>query len=450
MKLTEKKYKELSKPHLKGRKNTKDAYHGFLEYIDIKNIKNEISKNDFENFDKYFLDFADLEFGNETGIRFNFLPQTKLDLLKRSGGYCAICGCLTIFPFDGDNNGTLTIAAACHIHPASPNGPRADIEYRTANPEKISMITNGLWACVTCHYVIDKDVDKYTVEYLTQIKNKHEITIKKLLINKLDIRKVIDNFETINDSRYIQIKKDDYEKHDDLKKTLDDLKDDHIKLFRDFKDVEKESIKNAPLFTTLKSFMDKKKEEFGDGDLGLHMTRDRLDLYIDIEQDNRSIEEVEKHYGDKLSKTFIYDKTYTKVVEHVKKNILVQSVINNQKDLEFFLVNKTDDRIIAVKDLGFNIKNHDENSLTLYLKGLDVEGIIEIQMVNINKNENWFRIEDTGLFLTLFSFILYLDDFELHTSSLMVRYKNKIYPIDFSKIVKYNNGKYEIIKSEII
>lgn len=129
---------------------------------------------------------------------------------------------------------------------------------------------------------------------------------------------------------------------------------------------------------------------------------------------------------------------------------MVQSVINNQKDLEFFLVNKTDDRIIAVKDLGFNIKNHDENSLTLYLKGLDVEGIIEIQMVNINKNENWFRIEDTGLFLTLFSFILYLDDFELHTSSLMVRYKNKIYPIDFSKIVKYNNGKYEIIKSEII
>lgn len=205
MKITEKKYKELTKNYMKSKKYSykKEYYDNFIEYVEIKRLESVIKDNNYEKFENVFLDFAEIQFDK----RLNFSKETKLDLLKRSGGYCAICGTLTIFPLEGNQHDTLTIAAACHIHPASANGPRSDIEYRKNHADEITDITNGLWACLNCHYEIDKDDITYTVDKLLDIKRKHEEEIVKLLKSKTDIKKMIENFEKMNDSGYIQVKK---------------------------------------------------------------------------------------------------------------------------------------------------------------------------------------------------------------------------------------------------
>ena len=428
MKITEKKYKELTKNYMKSKKYSykKEQYDNFVEYVEIKRLETVISDNNYEKFENVFLDFAEIHFDK----RLNFSKETKLDLLKRSGGYCALCGTLTIFPFEGNQHDTLTIAAACHIHPASANGPRSDIEYRKNHAAEITNITNGLWACLNCHYEIDKDDITYTVDKLLDIKRKHEEEIVKLLRSKTDIKKMIENFEKMNDSGYIQVRKIDAEKYNNDSS-------DFRALYKDLKDMEKDTMKNASLFKTIKHLAIKRGEEFGDGQLTINMSRDKVTVFAELPKNEQDIEKIKKQYQKEIEENLEYDEMNFAIIDFVKKHKLVREIANKNETLEFFLVNKDDSQIVKIKCYDFAILEFEKFNPNLIR--LAIENKPEYLYIDLHKEGEYgtrVKIMSSNInhFYHMFNFTSYLPDFNIIESSLIIKYNKDIYTINLGNL----------------
>ncbi len=99
------------------------------------------------------------------------------NLFAHSGNCCAFDGCTNpIF----EDDGTLT-GECCHIEAASEKGPRFNPEQST---EERNGYDNLILLCSRHHKIIDSAPNTYTVDYLKELKNKHE---KKFLANQLQL-----------------------------------------------------------------------------------------------------------------------------------------------------------------------------------------------------------------------------------------------------------------------
>lgn len=102
----------------------------------------------------------------------DFSARTVRRLRERAANFCSRPDCrkLTIEP-NSDPEKITVKGKGCHIHAASPEGPRYD---PGQTPEQRSGIENGIWLCSVCSDVVDKDVARYPAEVLRQWKLGHE------------------------------------------------------------------------------------------------------------------------------------------------------------------------------------------------------------------------------------------------------------------------------------
>ncbi|HDR2473716.1 TPA: hypothetical protein QCI26_003433 [Enterobacter soli] len=108
-----------------------------------------------------------------TKNRDDFNKRTKNDLALRASYLCSRCKCSTVGPSDEGESAVTMIGVAAHICAAAPGtgSRRFDLNM---SPEERSHIDNGIWLCVSCSVLIDRDEKRFTVEKLHQIKNEHE------------------------------------------------------------------------------------------------------------------------------------------------------------------------------------------------------------------------------------------------------------------------------------
>src|ERR1700726_967303 len=90
-------------------------------------------------------------------------PSTKTlrQLYVLSGNQCANPRCATVLI---NANGTL-VADVCHIKAEKPGGPRHD---KRLSPEERRASSNLILLCSTCHTLVDREPEKYTVTVLTE------------------------------------------------------------------------------------------------------------------------------------------------------------------------------------------------------------------------------------------------------------------------------------------
>lgn len=438
MKLTEDLFKKLATPLCQNKNNNKKPkkynqsyYKSFNRYLDLHNFETILDQN---NFEKYFLDFCRIEFGDDENSRLDFKDKTKIDLLKSSGGCCAICGTLTIFPLKGSNNESLTIGAACHIRPASAYGPRADVTYRDCNLDEISSMDNGIWACLNCHKEIDKNHNLYTVSYLKELKIAHELIILKLKESKVDIKKLINSFEMSNNFDYIYINRKIHENSQiqqlDLTKQL-------IDTFNRLKEIEKESLENASVFKLIKYLNIKKDEEFKD--LNVKMSQDKISLYGELKDTDKSIEELKSYYHEEIGKYLQYDYTMLEIKEYNRKNELVKKFSDYNKELEIFIINKSEKKIIRLDEhnfTGFECFNGEvrigaeKNHEFLYIDLIKTQIGTKVKIIS----------NDLKHFFNFITPIIKIKDFKIDETFIMVRYNEKIFTIDLGILIKFKNN----------
>lgn len=114
--------------------------------------------------------------------RDDFTKATIDILAKRVGYLCSNPDCRkhTIGPNDNPEKST-TIGIAAHITAASPDGPRYNVMFSTAQRTHID---NGIWLCSNCATLIDKDEAKFTVAVLNQWKKDAENELLEHLLGK--------------------------------------------------------------------------------------------------------------------------------------------------------------------------------------------------------------------------------------------------------------------------
>ncbi|WP_241722910.1 hypothetical protein [Raoultella sp. HC6] len=109
-----------------------------------------------------------------------FSQTTVTQLAKRAGYICSNpkCNRMTIGPSKNVDD-SIIAGIASHIRAGSEGGPRYDAN-QTSQQRK--SITNGLWLCGTCSYMIDKNNGAdYSVSQLEDWKKLHEGMIKDAL-----------------------------------------------------------------------------------------------------------------------------------------------------------------------------------------------------------------------------------------------------------------------------
>lgn len=103
------------------------------------------------------------------------LVDTKI-LWAKSGNRCAMCN--NILVIDPHVNSLYPIGEQAHIKGDKPGSARYDSNQ--SNIERNSY-SNLILLCPTCHTIIDKDVTKYSVDRLLEIKTKHEKSIEQAI-----------------------------------------------------------------------------------------------------------------------------------------------------------------------------------------------------------------------------------------------------------------------------
>lgn len=95
-------------------------------------------------------------------MRHDFSSKTITTLSRRAGVRCSNPDCrrLTVGSNEIKDKSTI-VGVAAHITAASAGGPRFNA---TLNSAERSSIENGIWLCVNCSTLIDKDKNKFTVE----------------------------------------------------------------------------------------------------------------------------------------------------------------------------------------------------------------------------------------------------------------------------------------------
>lgn len=102
-------------------------------------------------------------------MRDDFSEKTKKTLANRVAWRCSFPGCSRITIAAGHENeeATINLGEAAHIHAASPNGPRYNLDM--SNEERTS-IRNGIWMCRSHARIIDADFVNYSADTLMQWK----------------------------------------------------------------------------------------------------------------------------------------------------------------------------------------------------------------------------------------------------------------------------------------
>jgi TIR domain len=106
-------------------------------------------------------------------VRDNFPKPIIETLAKRVGMRCSNPGCIsphTSGPHS-DPSKSVNLGVAAHITAAAPGGPRYD---PSLTPEQRSASDNGIWLCITCSTLIDKDDPAYAVNLLRRWKKDTE------------------------------------------------------------------------------------------------------------------------------------------------------------------------------------------------------------------------------------------------------------------------------------
>jgi hypothetical protein len=108
----------------------------------------------------------------ERAVRVMSISQTESNkLYGNAAGRCAFKDCrekLTLNEMDK----SFLLGQMAHIVARSPTGPRGDSSFPK---DKLDTYENLILLCPTCHTKIDKQPNKYPVELLHEIKEKHEI-----------------------------------------------------------------------------------------------------------------------------------------------------------------------------------------------------------------------------------------------------------------------------------
>lgn len=115
--------------------------------------------------------------------RHDFRANTIEVLAKRVGYICSnpSCKSSTVGP-GGTPDSIIKIGIAAHITAASPGGPRYDPNLSIV--ERTS-IENGIWLCVNCSVLIDRDFNSFPKSLLLNWKSEAERNaLKKILGNK--------------------------------------------------------------------------------------------------------------------------------------------------------------------------------------------------------------------------------------------------------------------------
>jgi hypothetical protein len=118
-------------------------------------------------------------------VRDNF-PKYIVDTLAKRVGYrCSNPNCPTPYTSGPhrDPSKAVNLGVAAHITAASVAGPRYD---SSLTPEQRSSSNNGIWLCVKCSTLIDKDDPAYPVELLRQWKQNAEKTAHSALLGQAD------------------------------------------------------------------------------------------------------------------------------------------------------------------------------------------------------------------------------------------------------------------------
>lgn len=105
--------------------------------------------------------------------RDDFNKRTRNDLALRASYLCSLCKCSTVGPSDEGKNAVTMTGVAAHICAAAPGTGSRRFDLNMSHEER-SHIDNGIWLCVSCSVLIDRDEKRFTVEKLHQIKYEHE------------------------------------------------------------------------------------------------------------------------------------------------------------------------------------------------------------------------------------------------------------------------------------
>ncbi|MFZ9847617.1 MAG: hypothetical protein ACO3EE_05640 [Flavobacteriales bacterium] len=118
--------------------------------------------------------------------RDDFNARTKDILAKRVCYHCSnpTCSRTTIGPHTQEDKTTL-VGVAAHITAASPGGPRFD---ENISSDERQSFENGIWLCVNCSTIIDKDPESYPKQLLERWKNEAEKNALEKLTGEKDIR----------------------------------------------------------------------------------------------------------------------------------------------------------------------------------------------------------------------------------------------------------------------
>lgn len=427
MNLTEKIFRKLATPLCKNKekkpkKYNESYYRPFIRYLEKHDYDGKINDN---NFDMYFLEFCSFYFEDEEGFRLDFSDKIKLDLLKRSGGCCSLCGVLTISPLQGSNNEALNIGEACHIRPASAYGPRSDIKYRDENLSEIVSIENGIWACLNCHKEIDKDVNRYTVEYLKRIKSEHESIVLKAKNERISIKNLIENFLLSKDPDLIYVNRKIYEEKDLKILSLMDV-------FSGLKYLEKASIDNISIFKILENLKKKKIQMSKKGIMNIRIEDDNLsfdyEIYTEEEESAKlSIrKEMEANYDEYTEDKLLFGK------EEIKKNNfkeLAHRLSNYDKIVEFFIMDWDNKIMIKLKEKnGYSIDEHENNYIRFSInedKYMDID--------HRGDRRSWSSKGDSkDTFFNFFDYLKFVDHlegFRFDSCTVVIRYMKSFYEL---------------------
>ena len=104
--------------------------------------------------------------------RDDFTKRIKETLAKRVGFHCSNPSCKIITSGPHENKLKSTnIGIAAHITAAAAGGPRFNEKLTLEERKDIS---NGIWLCIPCSNIIDKDPDRFPVELLKKWKEESE------------------------------------------------------------------------------------------------------------------------------------------------------------------------------------------------------------------------------------------------------------------------------------
>lgn len=136
-------------------------------------------------------------------MRDDFSSAVKRQLAARVAWRCSYPGCraVTIGPKGNEEEGSINLGEAAHIHAASPLGPRYDEAMST---EDRSAISNGIWMCRHHARLIDADKSAYTAETLITWKALAEANAHSALINGSSSAHIETTLVLINNSVVVE------------------------------------------------------------------------------------------------------------------------------------------------------------------------------------------------------------------------------------------------------